>query len=764
MAATSSAAPTSGPKISMFSAKAGFVIPRNKLSGALVPTIRGGKKSRDNDAADGESSNQVQRKTKWGPDLTEDASVRRGRALAYQTRVDQITQQLKSGTLEVGDVQDSSFDALLAKVESSSPQIDNEMSELLNIEKREVISEILKLNPSYRAPADYKPVLKEARVPIPVKDYPGYNFLGLIFGPGSGTHKRLEKETGAKIKVFGTKESSGEKVEIFPSDGNDFQTDYEELYILVSAETFERVDAAVSLIEMLVTSVSGNLAAVSVSASLPVDNATQGQDSATHPTVINQAVVHPVVPLAPTPSQGQLLFSGPSQIPLQFSSGLYSPQDFSAPIRSNPVNMQPSPFNPSAMPSLFGPGPAPAIGYYSVLQNQHPSTQVLTNAYMPRTNPLNHNLPPRNFSMPAPQPSSAQSNISAPLSFSQPGSGIPPRPLPDQPLDLGGSSSGWSRNPMSIQPSLGPNSSGQFTPLIIPPQRPRPANPQPVFPSMVPPSNTSGSHMVMPVSFPSGSPAPQSSLFNSVPTSQVGSSHPTPVGLPVVPMAPSPSPSMNSAFGSTPILPPMPSPPMAATLQAKSAANFTPIRPIMTQHPSSGDFTFQPHRTPNLASQMGPRPGGHPATPDSPSPRPMVQSPGPQAPPFRFSQPVMQSFVRPQIGNQMGQAMASVMHRPPAYQGPQMGMGNFTTAHQRHLAGPIPPRPGNHLQLQQNYPTSVTPRENSVASSQRFNCNFPVAPGNPAPLGGQQVYDPFSPTSVAVPAHQQGGNDPESKI
>ena len=28
--------------------------------------------------------------------------------------------------------------------------------------------EILKLNPSYKAPPDYKPLLKEARVPIPV--------------------------------------------------------------------------------------------------------------------------------------------------------------------------------------------------------------------------------------------------------------------------------------------------------------------------------------------------------------------------------------------------------------------------------------------------------------------------------------------------------------------------------------------------------------------------------------------------------------------
>lgn len=81
---TSSTVSTIGPKISMFAAKSGFVIPKNKLSGSLVPVLRGVKKSGGSDAANDESTNQVQRKTKWGPDLTHDAAVRRGRALAYQ--------------------------------------------------------------------------------------------------------------------------------------------------------------------------------------------------------------------------------------------------------------------------------------------------------------------------------------------------------------------------------------------------------------------------------------------------------------------------------------------------------------------------------------------------------------------------------------------------------------------------------------------------------------------------------------------------------
>jgi len=46
------------------------------------------------------------------------------------------------------------------------------------------------------------------------------------------------------------------QVEISPSDGNETQVAYEELSVLVTADTFEKVDAAVVLIELLITSVS----------------------------------------------------------------------------------------------------------------------------------------------------------------------------------------------------------------------------------------------------------------------------------------------------------------------------------------------------------------------------------------------------------------------------------------------------------------------------------------------------------------------------
>jgi hypothetical protein len=42
---------------------------------------------------------------------------------------------------------------------------------------------------------------------VPVKEYPGYPFIGLILGPRGNTQKKLERETGAKIVIRGKVES-----------------------------------------------------------------------------------------------------------------------------------------------------------------------------------------------------------------------------------------------------------------------------------------------------------------------------------------------------------------------------------------------------------------------------------------------------------------------------------------------------------------------------------------------------------------------------
>ncbi|KAJ0083932.1 hypothetical protein Patl1_29944 [Pistacia atlantica] len=768
MSSTTTAHSSAPAKVSKFAAaaKAGFVIPKNKLSGSLVPVFKGAKKPGSNDVDstvnEEKSVSKAQRKTKWVPDLTEDAGVRRGRLLAYQTRVDQIAQQLKLGVPDVEDNQDLQLADQHDDQKSSNPQADSEKLKLLEIEKQEVIGEILRLNPSYKIPPDYKPLLKEAIVPIPVKEYQGYNFLGLIFGPASDTQKRLEKETGTIIQVYGTKAGTGEKVEIdasgfrrmlawnylvflcslpssfqveiSPSDGN-VQSTFEELYINISADTYEKVDAAADLIELLVNSVSVRKFSCYFNIYFGFrENAnalSQGQDEG-NPFVIPSAAVNqrlaPVIGPMHTPVQGQFQYQspwfppGPPQTPMH-------PLNSSAPISTNPVNM----------PSLFGPRPAGFTSTFPnsplVPQNSLPPIQVPPYPYMPQIHPLGHAGPSSSFPMPS-QPSSAQGALLDGQEFLQ-----------------------------VAAASLGSSNMGQMAPVMVPPQGLRPGVSRPGVAANALP-NMSARNMASP-SFPSGPSStalnrPAGPFFPSGPPPRVGSSPAFPASAPMqssplVPMAASSGPSI--------------SPPNFSTI---NPACGTPSRP---QLPGSGDFTFLPHQPQNLAPLTVPRPSSQPMMMNTPPHRPMMQLPSPQAPSFRLTgpsataQPVMQGFPRPQVGNQMGQPQAPMFARNPnaafANVSPvapttpvsQMRPRNFGTGLQvPNLAGPFPPRPGNPLQLQQNYPAPANRHQNHIGLIQQFGNDRPFTSDKLAPSPrGPQIYDPFSPTASIAP-QQQGAN------
>ncbi|XP_031492106.1 uncharacterized protein LOC116258834 [Nymphaea colorata] len=408
--ATSSVA-ASSPKISMFGKKTGFVIPKNKLSGSLVPIVRGGSKSEIADAPKEESSKQT-RKTKWGIDLTQDNAVRRGRALAYQTRAEQITNQLESRTLDFEDDHGSEPPSQTPKHSSSDRGVDKELEELLQLERREAIGECIKLNPSYKAPPGYKPVLREAKVPVPLKAYPNINFIGLILGPDNSTKKRLEEETGAKIQTRGTKAGSGEKVEVNLSDDVGAHGVYEELYVHVSAETYEKVDSAVALVELLVTPVSGKPAASTDSSSVSTDVTARNQ---------NQVEVAPagyMMPMAagnlgiqtgPPPQGLYLPYSGPWQPPNLYMrpapSFAFMPN--AIPMANAPQRFPPSNVTTFNAPPVSGAGPtaSPMLNADVIPIRSQPPVSVMQQPYTHEVRPQNPvGLSSRPFPVQQPQP------------------------------------------------------------------------------------------------------------------------------------------------------------------------------------------------------------------------------------------------------------------------------------------------------------------------------------------------------------------------
>ncbi|XP_008806841.1 splicing factor-like protein 1 [Phoenix dactylifera] len=123
------------------------------------------------------------------------------------------------------------------------------------IEKRQkIISELIQRNPTFKPPMDYKPAKLYRKLYIPVEEYPGYNFLGLIIGPRGHTQKRMEKETGARILVRGKGSAKGRKVQQH-TDAKYDPSENEDLHVYIEADTQQSLDAAVQLVEKLLVPV-----------------------------------------------------------------------------------------------------------------------------------------------------------------------------------------------------------------------------------------------------------------------------------------------------------------------------------------------------------------------------------------------------------------------------------------------------------------------------------------------------------------------------
>ncbi|GMH08774.1 hypothetical protein Nepgr_010614 [Nepenthes gracilis] len=172
---------------------------------------------------------------------------------ALNSRLLEISRKLQSG-LPLDDRPEG------ARSPSPEPVYDNlgirintreyRAREKLNRERQEIISEIIKKNPAFKPPLDYRPPKLQKKLYIPQKEYPGYNFIGLVIGPRGNTQKRMERETGAKIVIRGKgsiKEGRLQQKRDLKPD----PSENEDLHVLVEAETQESLDAAAAMLEKL---------------------------------------------------------------------------------------------------------------------------------------------------------------------------------------------------------------------------------------------------------------------------------------------------------------------------------------------------------------------------------------------------------------------------------------------------------------------------------------------------------------------------------
>lgn len=83
------------------------------------------------------------------------------------------------------------------------------------------------------------------RIFIPYREYPNYNFFGLIVGPRGSTQKRLERETGCKVFIRG-KGSVKDGQRAVDEDGMD-----EDMHVFIQGETEEQVEHAAKEVSMM---------------------------------------------------------------------------------------------------------------------------------------------------------------------------------------------------------------------------------------------------------------------------------------------------------------------------------------------------------------------------------------------------------------------------------------------------------------------------------------------------------------------------------
>lgn len=122
----------------------------------------------------------------------------------------------------------------------------------LENERMALMDRAIKADPNFRPPAEYQAAKRNQRpqekVYIPKDEFPEINFFGLLVGPRGNSLKNMENLSGAKISIRGkgSVKPGKERNDQFANDAED------ELHCLVMAETQDKVDKCVALINKVI--------------------------------------------------------------------------------------------------------------------------------------------------------------------------------------------------------------------------------------------------------------------------------------------------------------------------------------------------------------------------------------------------------------------------------------------------------------------------------------------------------------------------------
>jgi hypothetical protein len=123
------------------------------------------------------------------------------------------------------------------------------MREALALEGARIVEELRKLNPSYIPPSDLIKKKPFAKIFVPVKEFPSYNFIGLILGPRGNTQKDMESKTGCRISIRGRGSMRDGSRGRISKDMHEAET--EDLHVYVTGDEPSGVAAAEAMVREL---------------------------------------------------------------------------------------------------------------------------------------------------------------------------------------------------------------------------------------------------------------------------------------------------------------------------------------------------------------------------------------------------------------------------------------------------------------------------------------------------------------------------------
>lgn len=174
---------------------------------------------------------------------------------AYQTmfRIQEITSTLRLNEVKPPERRNRSpspppaYDSRGKRINTREQRYRRKLEE----ERHRLVEIALKMVPHFVAPEDYKrPVKFQDKYYIPVDQYPGINFVGLLLGPRGNTLKKLQEDSGCKIAIRGRGSvKEGKNAHDLPRGAMNFS---DPLHCLIIADNEDKIQKGIKVCENIV--------------------------------------------------------------------------------------------------------------------------------------------------------------------------------------------------------------------------------------------------------------------------------------------------------------------------------------------------------------------------------------------------------------------------------------------------------------------------------------------------------------------------------